>query len=357
MRQRKIGGAPDRVNASTVNRPGQRLFCYTPAIDQQRPAFGGRLPGEITTMLTRAQLIAVMPNSAAVADRFLKPLNDAMSRYDIVTPARQAAFLAQLAHESAELRRTQENLNYSWERLRKVFPRYFRTDAEAQTYGRQPERVGNRVYANRMLNGDETSGDGWRFRGRGPVQVTGRENYRKCGQALGMNLESDPDRLLDPAVGCLAAAWFWHSRGLNSLADADDENGFREITRRINGGFIGLEERVHFWERARQTLGLPDFGPVMARRMGTVRMPPGTPPVYEVDDEDLSPPAPAPKSKLAKRASRAKPVLRKVTAGMLRARANRVARKAAAKQPAVGKRVVNKPVAKKTRAKKSSRKR
>jgi len=312
-------------------------------------------------MLTRAQLVAVMPNSVAVADRFLRPLNEAMSRYDIVTPARQAAFLAQLAHESAELRRTQENLNYSWERLRKVFPRYFRTDAEAQTYGRQPERVANRVYANRLLNGDETSGDGWRFRGRGPVQVTGRENYRKCGQALGMNLESDPDRLLDPGVGCLAAAWFWHSRGLNSLADADDENGFREITRRINGGFIGLEERVHFWERARQTLGLPDFGPVMARRMGTVRMPPGTPPVYEADDEDLSPPEPAPKSKLTQRREGATPTkkphrpsmpARKVTASMLRARAKRVAKTAAATALAAKKSVVKKPVAKKTAVKK-----
>ncbi len=314
-------------------------------------------------MLTRAQLVAVMPNSGAVADRFLKPLNDAMTRYDIVKPARQAAFLAQLAHESAELRRTQENLNYSWERLRKVFPRYFRTDAEAQTYGRQPERVGNRVYANRMLNGDETSGDGWRFRGRGPVQVTGRENYRKCGQALGMNLESDPDRLLDPGVGCLAAAWFWHSRGLNSLADADDENGFREITRRINGGFIGLEERVHFWERARQTLGLPDFGPVMARRMGTVRMPPGTPPVYEADDEDLSPPEPAPKSKLAKqregatstkRAARPAVPIRKVTASMLRARAKRVAKTAAASARAAKKPAAKKPAPKKTVSKKTA---
>ena len=136
-------------------------------------------------MITRAQLLSVMPNSAAVVDRFLKPLSGAMSAYAINTPARQAAFLAQLAHESAELRRTQENLNYSWDRLRKVFPRYFRSDAEAQAYDRQPERIANRVYANRMLNGDETSGDGWRFRGRGPIQVTGRENYRKSGQALG----------------------------------------------------------------------------------------------------------------------------------------------------------------------------
>lgn len=262
-------------------------------------------------MITRAQLVAVMPNSAAVADKFVKPLAEAMSKYGITTPARQAAFLAQLAHESAELRRVQENLNYSWERLRKVFPRYFRTDPEAQAYDRQPERIANRVYANRMLNGDETSGDGWRFRGRGPIQVTGRENYRKSGQALGIGLESDPDRLLDPAIGCMAAAWYWHSRGLNALADSDDENAFREITRRINGGFFGLEERVHFWERARAALGLPGFGPVMARRMTTVRMPPGTPPVYGAEDEELlgldATPTPKKKPKRAARKAAAKP--------------------------------------------------
>jgi putative chitinase len=246
-------------------------------------------------MITRAQLLAIMPNAASAAPQYLRPLGEAMGRYAIDRPARQAAFLAQLAHESGELRRVQENLNYSWEGLRKVFPRHFRSDAEAQAYDRQPERIANRVYANRMLNGDEASGDGWRFRGRGPIQVTGRENYRKAGQALGFGLESDPDRMLDPATGCLAAAWFWHSRGLNTLADADSENGFREITRRINGGFLGLEERIHYWERARQVLGLPDFGPVMAQRMGAVRMPPGTRPVYApVEEPAPAPQAPAP---------------------------------------------------------------
>jgi len=243
-------------------------------------------------MITRAQLLAIMPNAAPVVAQYLRPLGEAMQRYAIDRPARQAAFLAQLAHESGQLRRVQENLNYAWDGLRKVFPRHFRSDAEAQAYDRQPERIANRVYANRMLNGDEASGDGWRFRGRGPIQVTGRENYRKAGQALGMGLESDPDRMLDPATGCLAAAWFWHSRGLNTLADADSENGFREITRRINGGFLGLEERVHYWERARQVLGLPDFGPVMAQRLGTVRMPPGTRPVYAPVEEPVPVPVP-----------------------------------------------------------------
>jgi putative chitinase len=296
-------------------------------------------------MITRAQLLAIMPNAAPAAPQYLRPLGEAMGRYAIDRPARQAAFLAQLAHESGQLRRVQENLNYAWDGLRKVFPRHFRSDAEAQAYDRQPERIANRVYANRMLNGDEASGDGWRFRGRGPIQVTGRENYRKAGQALGIGLESDPDRMLDPATGCLAAAWFWHSRGLNTLADADSENGFREITRRINGGFLGLEERIHYWERARQVLGLPDFGPVMAQRMGAVRMPPGTRPVYAPVEEPApapQPPVPAPKPGAKSRPrpkvkpkakARAKPV----------AKAKRVAapparRKAAATPPAAAKR-------------------
>ncbi len=296
-------------------------------------------------MITRAQLLAIMPNAAPAAPQYLRPLGEAMGRYAIDRPARQAAFLAQLAHESGQLRRVQENLNYAWDGLRKVFPRHFRSDAEAQAYDRQPERIANRVYANRMLNGDEASGDGWRFRGRGPIQVTGRENYRKAGQALGIGLESDPDRMLDPATGCLAAAWFWHSRGLNTLADADSENGFREITRRINGGFLGLEERIHYWERARQVLGLPDFGPVMAQRMGAVRMPPGTRPVYAPVEEPApapQPPVPAPKPGVKSRPrpkvkpkakARAKPV----------AKAKRVAspparRKAAAKPPAAARR-------------------
>ena len=296
-------------------------------------------------MITRAQLLAIMPNAAPAAPQYLRSLGEAMGRYAIDRPARQAAFLAQLAHESGQLRRVQENLNYAWDGLRKVFPRHFRSDAEAQAYDRQPERIANRVYANRMLNGDEASGDGWRFRGRGPIQVTGRENYRKAGQALGIGLESDPDRMLDPATGCLAAAWFWHSRGLNTLADADSENGFREITRRINGGFLGLEERIHYWERARQVLGLPDFGPVMAQRMGAVRMPPGTRPVYAPVEEPApapQPPVPAPKPGAKSRPrpkvkpkakARAKPV-----AKAKRVSAPPARRKAAATPPAAAKR-------------------
>ncbi|MBM3522096.1 MAG: glycoside hydrolase family 19 protein [Alphaproteobacteria bacterium] len=200
-----------------------------------------------------------MPNAASVVDAWVDPLNEAMSRYRIDTPARAAAFLAQIAHESAELRRVQENLNYPWERLRNVFPRFFPTDEAAKAYDRQPERIANRIYANRMSNGDEASSDGWRYRGRGPFLVVGRENYRKAGQAIGVDLEADPERMLEPKIGALIAAWFWDSRGLNALADADNDNGFRETVRRISGGYHGLEERTAFWRRARAAFGLPDL--------------------------------------------------------------------------------------------------
>jgi putative chitinase len=204
-------------------------------------------------MLTRTDLLAVMPRSAAVADRVLPALAAAMDQFDIRTPERTAAFLAQLAHESGELRRWTENLNYGWEGLRGVFPKYFRTDAEARAFERQPERIANRVYGARMGNGDEASGDGWRYRGRGPIQLTGKDNYRVCGQAIGVDLLNRPELLETPEVGCLAAAWFWSSRGLNPLADAGK---FVTITRRINGGTNGLPDRMKYWDQARAVFGV-----------------------------------------------------------------------------------------------------
>src|SRR5574342_430275 len=201
-----------------------------------------------------------MPRAANVADRVMGPLDAAMTRFEIEGPTRQAAFLAQLAHESGELRHWSESLNYSWPRLRQVFPKYFKTDAEAQAFDRQQERIANRVYGGRMGNGPEASGDGWRYRGRGPIQLTGKDNYRACGTGLGVDLLARPEMLEAPETGCLAAAWFWVKNGLNALADTGD---FVAITRRINGGLIGLEERRAFWERAKAVLGVrpaPAFG-------------------------------------------------------------------------------------------------
>ena len=219
--------------------------------------------------MTRAELAAVMPLAAKAPDAVVGALDAAMRRFEISTPARVAAFCAHLAHESGQLQRWTENLSYRWERLRQVFPKYFPSDAEARPFDRKPERIANRVYANRMGNGPEASGDGWRYRGRGPIQLTGKDNYRACGQGIGVDLVDDPDLLATPEPGCLAAAWFWARNGLNALADAGD---FVTITRRINGGLNGLAERREFWERAKAVFGVPAVAaaevgaPVGARR-------------------------------------------------------------------------------------------
>ncbi len=213
--------------------------------------------------MTRVELVAVMPLAAGVDDAVVDALDAAMRRFAIDTPARAAAFLAQLAHESGQLQRWTENLDYRWERLRQVFPRYFPTDAEARAFDRSPERIANRVYAGRMGNGPEASGDGWRYRGRGPIQLTGRDNYRACGAGIGLDLAAEPELLTTPGAGCLAAAWFWARNGLNALADAGD---FVAITRKINGGVAGLAERQAFWARAKAALGVPAAAPAAARR-------------------------------------------------------------------------------------------
>ena len=199
-----------------------------------------------------------MPLAAKLADSVIDALDAAMRRFEIDTPSRMAAFTAQLAHESGQLQRWTENLNYRWERLRQVFPKYFTSDAQARAFDRKPELIANRVYAGRMGNGPEASGDGWRYRGRGPIQLTGRDNYRACGSAIGVDLVADPELLATPGPGCLAAAWFWTRNGLNALADAGD---FVTITRRINGGLNGLAERRVFWEQAKTVFGVPVAAP------------------------------------------------------------------------------------------------
>ncbi len=200
-------------------------------------------------MITRELLLDVMPHSAAVVDRFVEPLAAACARWGIDTPARVAAFLAQAAHESGELRHLQENLNYSASALVRVWPNRFTLD-DAVRFESRPEAIANRVYANRMGNGDERSGDGSRYRGRGIFQLTGRANYAAasigvCGDAD--TLLVNPELVADPAYACETAGWYWADRDLNALADVGD---FRALTRAINGGFNGLEDRTAFWRRA-----------------------------------------------------------------------------------------------------------
>ena len=208
-------------------------------------------------VLTESHLRSIMPRAAAPAV-WVPALNEAMAAFAIDSPQRASAFLAQVAHESGELRRLVENLSYTAKRLTQVWPKRFPTEAASRPFERNPERLANFVYASRMGNGPSHTGDGFRYRGRGLLQITGRGNYRSCGQALGIPLEDEPHLLERPDVAALAAAQFWMSRGLNELADDrnddDDDEDFVRITVIINGGKNGLTDRREFWHRAKQFL-------------------------------------------------------------------------------------------------------
>ena len=169
-------------------------------------------------------------------------LAELMPKYEIDTPLRQRHFLAQLLHESGGLSAVRENLNYSAEGLLKTFPKYFPTTALAVQYARQPELIANQVYANRIGNGTVASGDGWRFIGRGLIQTTGRSNYTKTSQALfgDDRLLTQPHLLEETRHAVESACYFWKANNLNAFADKNDIEG---VTRRINGGLNGLNER------------------------------------------------------------------------------------------------------------------
>lgn len=192
-------------------------------------------------MFTPEILAACLPEASSdnVA-LYAESLNNACEEFSITTIFRSAAFIAQVGHESGSLKYVKENLNYSDVGLRKIFPKYF-TESEAKSYARNPEAIANRVYASRMGNGDENSGDGWTFRGRGLIQLTGYENYMKCAKALGIDESFDPQYFETPEGAARSAGWFWKFKALNPLADSGD---MKEITRRINGGFHGLEDRM-----------------------------------------------------------------------------------------------------------------
>lgn len=201
--------------------------------------------------MTPQQLVEAGCGSPMAA-KWAKPLTAAMDRYEINTPTRQAAFLAQVMHESARFTALVENFNYRADRLVSVFPAYF-DEHEALAYARQPSRIASRVYANRMGNGDEASGDGWKYRGRGLIQITGRGNYLECGVTIGVDLIAYPDKLLEPDMAALSAACYWKKHGLNELADA---GSFSTITKRINGGLNGQPDRLALWGKSKIALGV-----------------------------------------------------------------------------------------------------
>jgi len=199
--------------------------------------------------LNAEQLAQAVNMTPAKAEEWIDAINQTFEYFDISTPEQQASFLGQCGHESAGFTALTENLRYSAESLCKVWPKRFPTLEMAQPYHRNPEAIANHVYANRMGNGDEQSGDGWAYRGRGLIQLTGRDNYRACGEALGVDLESDPDLVSTPQFAALSAGWFWSTHGLNRIAE-----DIVAVTKKINGGTHGLDDRVARTERALNAL-------------------------------------------------------------------------------------------------------
>ncbi len=206
--------------------------------------------------ITEAQLAQIFTDDPFVAAAWGDALSNAMQAYQIDTSVRIAAFIAQVGYESANFTQLVEVLDFTAAHLAELWPNRFQgADAQpnslAVALGGQPEAIANSVYANRLGNGPPASGDGWRYRGRGLIQLTGRCNYQQAGAGLEVDLENHPELLLQPKYASLSAAWYWAAHGLNSLADAGD---FRLITLRINGGLNGDSGRVALWTRARQVL-------------------------------------------------------------------------------------------------------
>ena len=204
-------------------------------------------------LLTIDQLFAINNNlNKAECTYYINAFNQVLPQYGINTPLRLAHFLAQVLHESGHLKYKSENLNYSAQALLKVFPKYFKTITEANVYARQPVKIANKVYANRMGNGNEASGEGWKYRGRGLIQITGKTNFDTCGKFCGMDLIHYPDSILEHAdINIKTACWYWTSRNLNQYADNND---IVTITKKINGGINGLQDRTNILQKARQVL-------------------------------------------------------------------------------------------------------
>jgi len=185
-------------------------------------------------------------------DHWHEVLDQLLPDYDINTPLRVAHFIAQCAHESGNFVFIKENLNYRADSLMKTFKRYFPTLDLAQQYEKKPEKIANRVYANRMGNSDEASGDGWRYCGRGLIQLTGKDNYTFFAGSLGITVEEASEYLATFEGAAQSACWYWEQNNLNRFADANDVRG---LTRAINGGYIGLEDRQKHTEHAMHVLG------------------------------------------------------------------------------------------------------
>jgi putative chitinase len=204
-------------------------------------------------VVTAEQLKALHINPELVG-----PLNETFERFNISTPRQQAAFLGQCGHECGNFKIFEENLNYRAETLTKLWPKRFPTLEFAKQYERNPRKIANSVYSNRMGNRDEASGDGWRFRGSGALQLTGHANFYHASKALGVDFVADPELVRTPKYALLTAGWFWSTHNCNALAEAGD---WVALTKKINGGTIGLDDRVKHTQLA---LGLIDHGTALA---------------------------------------------------------------------------------------------
>jgi putative chitinase len=189
-------------------------------------------------------------DALGIDHKWLAPLEETFVKYDISTPVRQACFMGQCAHESGNFKTLQENLNYSAEGLMKTWSSRFPTKEIADQYARNPAKIAGKVYNGRLGNTSEE--EAAKFLGRGLIQLTGKENYANCGSGIGVDLLSNPTLLLDPRYAALSAGWFWNKKGLNSLADASD---LETMTKRINGGLIGLDDRKAKIAKALSILG------------------------------------------------------------------------------------------------------
>lgn len=204
-----------------------------------------------TFNFTQEQLKEMIPRNPYVP-QWYEAISSILPEYEINTPQRVAAFLAQCAHESGGFVFLKENLNYKAPSLRKVFPKYFQDDATASAYANKPEKIANRVYANRMGNGDESSGDGWRYCGRGLIQLTGKDNYTFFAASLDIPVEEASEYLQTFEGAVQSACFFWEQNSLNKWADSGD---ILTLTKRINGGTIGLEDRIKHYEHALHIFG------------------------------------------------------------------------------------------------------
>lgn len=199
-------------------------------------------------MVTANQLQAMH-----IGPEWVDALNETFERWNIRTPRQQAAFIGQCGHECGNFKVLEENLNYRAEALMKLWSKRFPTLEIANQYARNPKKIANKVYADRMGNRSEESGDGFRFRGRGCIQLTGHANYYHAGQALGVDFVKNPELVATPKYAALTAGWFWATHGCNEAAEAAN---WIALTKKINGGTIGLQDRIQHTEIALNTISI-----------------------------------------------------------------------------------------------------